>query len=85
MACDPSGLKFIQLFQQSVSALDLHSLDYFELLKQRAGSAGVIPQPLKSKDEFSLPDDVLFAESYTLVSLDKSRFEFLPVHARTLS
>ena len=85
MACDPSGLKFIQLFPESVSAFDLHSLDCFELLKQRAGCIRVVFKALKAKDEFSLPSNVLFAEGHMLLGLDKPRFEFLPIHVEILA
>jgi hypothetical protein len=85
IAYDPSGLKFIQLFQQSVAALDLNNLNFLELLQQRPSCNRVVFQALKAKDEFSLPSNVLFAEGRTLLGLDKSRFKFLPIHVDVLA
>jgi len=81
----PPGLQFIEFFQQSVAAFDLNILDFLELLYQCPGRTGIISQPLKCEDEFSLSRNMLYAKSDAFIGLHKACFELLPIHVEILA
>jgi hypothetical protein len=81
----PIRQQLADLPYQSIAALDLDGLDFLELLKQGAGRVGVVSQPFEAQDELSLSGNMLFAENYTLLCLNKSCFEFRPIHLGDLA
>jgi hypothetical protein len=81
----PIRQQLADLPYQPIAALDLDGLDFLELLKQGAGRLGVVSEPFEAHDELSLSGNMLFAENYTLLGLDKPCFEFRPIHLKGLA
>ena len=77
--------QLVDLPYQLIAALNLDNLNFLELLKQRAGRVGVVSQPFEPEDELSLSGNMLFAERYTLLGLNKPRFQFCPTHKQNLA